>query len=179
MKIKAGGCRQIEPNIRTKHAHLSNKPRNLKRQVRKISNKVIRSTDSSSLTGIFLDLKLIPSLEIFWDIITKVQDRKLYFQLRVGSLPIKSFTSRWAPQSDCLCPACMIHNETIAHMFFACLAYAVPRRVWLTPVCKLLGTRRSTEVGRILCTSTVPFIVVAVAKFLGWAWILRQKIVSG
>lgn len=55
---------------------------------------IFNKVGSASLTGKFLDIKFLPSYELFWDIVAKPLDRKLYFQLRVGSLPIGSFTSR-------------------------------------------------------------------------------------
>lgn len=103
------------------------------------------NSDSSSMVGIFLETKLTPRLESYWDNITRPRDRKLYFQLRAGSLPLKSLMSRWTPTSDNICPACGSHSETVAHLLFACPAYALPRRVWLAPVCNLLCTFRSAE----------------------------------
>lgn len=135
--------------------------------------------DPSTMDCRFLETKVSPSLEPYWDNITKPEDRKLYFQLRAGSLPIRSLTGRWGIGNSELCPACKSESETIAHLLFVCRAYLTPQRVWLKAMCKLLGTRDSKVALRIISTNTLPVITVAVAKYLGWAWAIRRKLVVG
>lgn len=83
----------------------------------------LRASDSSSLVGTVLEFKLIPSFEPYWDTVTKPLDRKLYFQLRAGTLPLRAFTSRWNKSCDSKCPSCLAHTESVVHMLFACPAY--------------------------------------------------------
>lgn len=71
--------------------------------------------DSTSLTGLFLNIKEECRLEPYWDVIPRLGDRKIYHQFRVGTLPLKSFTAKWG-DGDSKCVVCSEHDETIPHV---------------------------------------------------------------
>lgn len=114
-------------------------------------------------------------MEPYWDVIRNTLDRKLYHQFRVGSLPLGSFTSRWNKDWVSDCPFCPEASESVAHFFFVCPTYRRPRLKWLKPICKGLGIRAAMPALRVLRSNTEEASVVAVAKFLGWAWVIRAN----
>lgn len=134
-----------------------------------------KETKSTTFAGMYLDIKAVPSLEDYWDLITTPGDRKLYFQLRVGTLPLRSYTARWSDVDENSCPICNLGAETISHILFVCPAYIAPRRTWLSPMCATLGTKSSSVAKRLICTSFLPLIGIATAKFLGRVWTIRRK----
>lgn len=80
-------------------------------------------------------------LEAYWDCIACPPDRKLFHQFRVGSIPLRAFSSRWNRENDDKYVFCEDCPETTAHMLFVCPAYSLPRKRWIKPVCLLFGTR--------------------------------------
>lgn len=133
------------------------------------------SQSGCSLTTDFLNFKLTLYLEPYWDVIRNTLDRKLYHQFRVGSLPVGFFTMRWKKDQEGSCPFCPEVSETVAHFFFVCPYYRRPRHKWLKPICKSIDIRAAKPALRVLRSNTEEAIVVAVAKLLGWAWVIRAN----
>lgn len=107
---------------------------------------------------------------------TKPLDRKLCFQFRAGCLPLKSFTAAWSTAADDKCLNCTDTEESYAHVLFVCPAYAAPRKAWLTPICRNMGTHLLSVAMRILCSDPSVQCAVSVETFLRWMWTIRSRL---
>lgn len=140
-----------------------------------VKEKRFSSLTKRSLSSEFILVKDDYRLEAYWDCITRPVVRKLFHQFRVGSIPLRVFSSRWSSDLNDKCIFCGDCAETIPHMLFVCPAYEHPRVKWIKPVCQQLGTRSASVALRILRSATTEFIVIGLAKFLSWAWVIRGK----
>ena len=129
------------------------------------------------LTMSFLDIKSHYFYESFLDRITPPHARQLYLKLRYGTLPLNSFNCRWSSSTILTdkCQFCPDQVETTHHVFFFCPEYTTPRKKWIVPLCRSLGTMNYQTSLRILITDTGELVVFGVSRFLLILWRIRAK----
>lgn len=132
----------------------------------------------SSLTSTFIGMKQSYKLEITLDIIQPLIAKKLFLQFRHGSLPLFSFTNKWAGAIERLCPGCLIAEESTIHVIFFCPAYKKSRSKWILQLCRNLGVRRLNVALKLLKNDTNLLTVVSISKFLFSMWCTRRYLLD-
>ncbi|KAJ1209077.1 hypothetical protein NDU88_004456 [Pleurodeles waltl] len=123
-----------------------------------------------------------PGIAEEWiDTIQPRRAKVLFMKFRYGILQVKAFTFKWGllngSNHEATCELCNMETpETTDHVLLNCIAYDKPRRKWIRPICRNAGIRNYNEAARFLRSSSIPYVVLGLSRFLIAISFIRDKV---